>query len=264
MEEEFKENYYVVIPVRLLQDRSISSTAKLVYGQIVALSNKYGFCWAGNRYFAELFKVSEETIRVSIEILVKKGYLRTEIDKTNIKHPRKIFLCVGQPPQENLEKALQPLQENLESTPRKLGYNNKNKIIVLSKDKTISRTSLKELDKLTGLNKTREDLKIVFTYAQAIRKNFGSNREKQSFISRNIRAARLLLGYSLKKVEIWCKILPYLGLKKWTLETVGKFIDEDPIETIMRYREKDYDDVFRELEEKGVMKWDNKEGWKLN
>src|SRR5699024_8982811 len=44
-----------------------------------ALASKNGFCWAENRYFAELYNVHKITISKWLKNLEDKGYIRTEL-----------------------------------------------------------------------------------------------------------------------------------------------------------------------------------------
>uniref|UniRef100_A0A7V3JAL1 Helix-turn-helix domain-containing protein n=1 Tax=candidate division CPR3 bacterium TaxID=2268181 RepID=A0A7V3JAL1_UNCC3 len=259
---------FLPIPEEIMRDKSLSFGAKYLFGIFSKINKEKVILRI--RYLAKRMGCSMIEAQRRITELKKKGFI--------IVIPRPGRANEYQINFELVQIIQTPIQtdtpiENQKGSPIESQKGNNKENINKERDKSlqpdgcergVDENSLKKLDKLVGSYKPKEDLRIVFAYAQAIGKNFSNNKEKQSFISRNIRAARLLLGYPIKKVEIWCKILPYLELKKWTLETVGKFIDEDPIDTIMRYREKDYDDVFRELEEEKVVKWDNKEGWKLN
>lgn len=85
--------YYAIIPASVRYDKDLTPNAKLLYGEITALCNEKGYCWASNSYFAELYNVSKNTISRLINVLVDKGYIRAEIlydNKKNIE--RKLFI----------------------------------------------------------------------------------------------------------------------------------------------------------------------------
>lgn len=83
--------YYAIIPANVRYDSRLKPNAKLLYGEITALSNKEGFCWAKNEYFADLYKLSERNIQRLICNLKDAGYLEIKIDQTSI-NTRKIYL----------------------------------------------------------------------------------------------------------------------------------------------------------------------------
>lgn len=90
-------NYYAVIPSIVRYDTKINANAKLLYGEISALSNKYGYCVATNEYFSSLYNVSTRTITGWIKSLEDKAYIKCEIDikryeDGTIKKVRKIYI----------------------------------------------------------------------------------------------------------------------------------------------------------------------------
>ncbi len=75
---EISKSYYAIIPANIRYDKEIPPTAKLLYSEITALCNVKGYCWPNNEYFAELYDVSERTIRRWISKLVDKSYITVE------------------------------------------------------------------------------------------------------------------------------------------------------------------------------------------
>tara|TARA_Y100001973_G_C5204596_1_gene340525 strand:- start:2713 stop:3357 length:645 start_codon:yes stop_codon:yes gene_type:complete len=78
-----KENptFYAIIPAKVRYDKDLKPNAKLLYGEISALSNKEGYCFASNRYFSKLYDVNKNTISSWISDLHKKGYVSVMIVK---------------------------------------------------------------------------------------------------------------------------------------------------------------------------------------
>lgn len=72
-------NYYSIIPASVRYDKNIRDKAKLLYSEITALSNKDGYCYATNKYFADLYNVSATTISTLIKELIDNGYLESKI-----------------------------------------------------------------------------------------------------------------------------------------------------------------------------------------
>ena len=94
---EDKPNYYAIIPAEVRYNPNINANEKLLYGEISALSNKYGYCIATNEYFALLYNVSTRTITDWIKALEDMTYLSSEIevkryDDGTIKKIRKLYI----------------------------------------------------------------------------------------------------------------------------------------------------------------------------
>ena len=58
---------------------NIKPSAKLLYGELSCLTNKTGYCFATNTYFAELYNVSKNTISLWIKDLKNAGFISVDI-----------------------------------------------------------------------------------------------------------------------------------------------------------------------------------------
>jgi DNA-binding PadR family transcriptional regulator len=85
------KSYYAIIPATVRYCEDLTANAKLMYGEITALSNEQGYCWANNFYFANLYKVDKNTISRWVSSLERNGFIRTEVDRAK-GNSRKIFL----------------------------------------------------------------------------------------------------------------------------------------------------------------------------
>lgn len=93
--EEQQKAYYAIIPANVRYDKDLVPNAKLLYGEITALCNEKGYCWASNQYFAELYGVSVLSIKRWVNLLVTKGYVyRTLTYKPNSKEVDKRILSI--------------------------------------------------------------------------------------------------------------------------------------------------------------------------
>ncbi|MCK4686570.1 MAG: helix-turn-helix domain-containing protein [Candidatus Lokiarchaeota archaeon] len=87
--EESKPSYFAITPAEVRYCNKITPNAKLLYGEITALCNKEGYCWASNKYFADLYEKRVETISVWIRSLKENGFIKYEVESN---YKRKIFL----------------------------------------------------------------------------------------------------------------------------------------------------------------------------
>jgi len=70
-----KPNYYAIIPATVRYDTRLKANEKLLYGEITALTEKTGECWASNKYFCNLYEVKENAIATWIRSLKNNGYI---------------------------------------------------------------------------------------------------------------------------------------------------------------------------------------------
>ena len=47
-----KRSYYAIIPSHIRYDNDLIPNAKLMFGELTALSNEKGYCYATNKYFS--------------------------------------------------------------------------------------------------------------------------------------------------------------------------------------------------------------------
>ncbi|WP_277630370.1 helix-turn-helix domain-containing protein [Atopococcus tabaci] len=93
---EPKKSYYAIIPASVRYDENLTPNAKLLYGEITALCNEKGYCWAGDKYFCELYSVSRGTIQRWMKQLEDNNYIQRTVSyregTLEIEH-RYIHLC---------------------------------------------------------------------------------------------------------------------------------------------------------------------------
>lgn len=76
-----KPSYYSILTADVRYDERLKNHAdcKVLYSEITALSNKYGYCKASNKYFSELYGRPTPTISKWINLLKKLGYIKVEM-----------------------------------------------------------------------------------------------------------------------------------------------------------------------------------------
>ena len=94
MGDKEQPNYYAIIPATVRYDNNLKSAEKLLYGEITALSNKNGYCYAKNKYFADLYNVTTVSVSRWISHLQEMGYIETEVVRNENKEivSRKIYI----------------------------------------------------------------------------------------------------------------------------------------------------------------------------
>lgn len=92
---EEKPNYYAIIPANVRYDNELRANAKLMYGEITALSSKYGICTASNNYFARLYEVDASAISKWITQLKNKKYIEVEYQTDGKEIKSRIIRIIG-------------------------------------------------------------------------------------------------------------------------------------------------------------------------
>ena len=140
---ENKKNYYAIIPADVRYNKNLTANAKLLYGELTALSNKYGYCFASNSYFAELYGVSNTSISKWISDLKANGCIN--ISSNGV---RKIFIG-----------GLTKVQGGFEE---KLKHNNTSNNTINNKKKESIPTNIKGVKEYFKLNNSNEEEAFKF------------------------------------------------------------------------------------------------------
>ncbi len=110
------KGYYAIIPANVRYDKSLTPNAKLLYGEITALCNEKGYCWAGNDYFAGLYDVSKTSISKWISALRDCGYINIQLEYAEgtkqILH--RYITLVKDPIEEKLNTPLRKVKDPIE------------------------------------------------------------------------------------------------------------------------------------------------------
>ena len=78
--------YYTILPAEIRLDKRLLPYERLLFSDILALSNTKGYCYATNAYFAKIYGVSVVSISTWVSNLVKYGYISRVYDyKANTK-----------------------------------------------------------------------------------------------------------------------------------------------------------------------------------
>lgn len=112
-----RPSFFAIIPADVRYDKRLKPNEKLLFGEITALCNTEGYCWATNAYFAELYDKTNRSISEWISHLESLGYIKVGIKKNTY---RKITLIesaargtkkTSTPPRRKLPP---PLEENFQ------------------------------------------------------------------------------------------------------------------------------------------------------
>lgn len=142
-------NYYSIIPANVRYDKELKPMEIIMYGEITALANKYGYAYASNSYFADLYQVHKKTVSNWINHLKEKGYIQTVVTRNedmSVKD-RKIYIT---PPYEMKNGEGYP-QKNGEGYPQKDSH-------PIHKKTEENNTSIS----ITSINRDRDETSKLF------------------------------------------------------------------------------------------------------
>ena len=216
------QNFYYIIPAILAEAGKPQKA--LLYGLITSLARKDGMCTATNDFLAKkLGKKHQGTISQLLTQLEKEGWIKTKIDqKKGNKRTIKLVIGLTKNRMTSYEKSYDPSYEKSYDP----SYMKSN--IRKSNIKSINIAPASGAEVIPDLLKDKKKhIQIIGYFALAKSVKFESVKHQRTFIKRHTRAAAELVCYDIEKIKNVMRWLFKNTTIKWTLETVGKYIDED-------------------------------------
>lgn len=206
MSSAVQPNYYAIIPANVRYCKELEPSAKLLYGEITALCNQEGFCWASNKYFADLYGVEIRTIQRWIGSLHDMKFLYVHIERSGMKSTRKIYIS------QEMFTARQKCHEGMtKMSPRhdtNVTHNNTSNIT--------KKTTTRELKQ--NFEKSKESQPVVVVSFD--------DEEKRKLLSGIEISARDLEAYVKEPTEVIRNVLQAYEIAKATtgIENVGAWL----------------------------------------
>lgn len=178
------KSYYAIIPADVRYDKRLTPNAKLLYGEITALCNEKGYCWASNSYFSELYGVSKVSISKWIAALETLGYIKIDMEyREGSKEISCRYITILKYPY--LTKVNDPIKEKF-NTPIKEKFKDNNTIYNNTFNNTINNNVQTEFETIWGMYPKKQGKKKAYKeYLKAI-KDGVTNGEIKDGIQRYI------------------------------------------------------------------------------
>lgn len=186
-----KPNMFAIIPANVRYDKNLRANEKLLYGELTALTNKHGYCFASNNYFAELYGVTPQAISRWINNLKKQGYITIEYTyKSGTKEiDKRLIRLVSTNVSEVSTKSSEVSTNDLGGYQQKVKGNNKiinnninniNKYMDTSKStsKRFIKPTIEEIKEYCAQNDLRIDCERFYDYYESNDWHVGKNKMK--------------------------------------------------------------------------------------
>jgi hypothetical protein len=270
-----KPSYYGILPANVRYDKRLKPMEKILYSEITALANVYGYCYAGNSYFGELYEVHKNTVGVWINNLIKFGYLKVElIYKEDSKEvlERRLYIVdlksvsqdpinenIDTPPHKNVDtpstKTLTPYQQKNGYPINEIIEDNTTRTNTTSKNTTRDNTTTK-LDKVNKIEQEEvsEKSSSSFVFENSL-ENFERDRELneiilalfefgvsdktiENVVNLNVTAQKVNLVLKSAKEKGWGEEVIYKALRdNWVIEEKRENIHAEELEDKKKWLE---------------------------
>jgi hypothetical protein len=221
----------VVIPATVRYSKQVCASAKVLYGDIKALSFKLGYCSASNDYFAFLYQVDDKTISEWVNQLYLAGFIKRNVLKS---HERHLFPQIGK------------MKESREKTTNESGKGDEcesgkaDKIdIIRDSNNNISKTDAiaSETPVFNALSFFKDQLKfkgtplrVIAAYVihKGLYANISSLKQAETLKGRFMRVASRLRDFEEQKLMTVFNKLDNMEIRgqkvNWTLEAVERYL----------------------------------------
>lgn len=81
--KERQPSFYTILPSSVRYCKELSYFEMILYSEIVARTNKKGYCWTSNKTFASLYECTERKISSAISHLIKLNFLKSSVSNFN-------------------------------------------------------------------------------------------------------------------------------------------------------------------------------------
>lgn len=198
IEEINKPSYYTVMPAVVRYDDRLKANEKILYSEIVTLASKNGYCYANNRYFANLYKVDKYTVSKWIANLKKFEYIDTDIVYKNdyrTVEERRIFLILNEEiTNTGIDEIVDTIDEKdntlSDNSPIPYGLNHQLPMDEITKDNitSINKTSInKRYSRIDGKNEEFVISVINYLNDKADKSYKSTTQKTKSLINARIR-----------------------------------------------------------------------------
>ena len=180
METNEKPSFYAILPAHVRYEKRLKPAERLLFAEISALTNKFGYCTASNGYFAELYETKKETVSRWISHLSELGFVKLEMvyEGKQIKG-RKIWID---------EKVMTPIDEKVKGNNTRLNNTRLNNTPLPPNDENgkddLNANAFVSADAKTCGQVNQEILQTVEQEAEAEQSTLKTNSESKTDSSR--------------------------------------------------------------------------------
>lgn len=239
-------NYYAIIPANVRYDKDLKANEKLLYGEITALAQASGKCFASNDYFAELYGASKETVSRWVSNLKKCGYVDVIITYKNDGKTidKRIITLLTKKSIPSCEKNQYPIDENIKENNTRIN-NTSLKEEKINKKENLFENLIAENEHYDIYENIANDF---ITYRKQIKKPLKTTAPLKAFVDALVELSKL--GYSFEYCIEQMKSNEWQTVKKDYIHKPEKIQSNYTQQTSKRQKFNDLvDEVFADIQE---------------